>query len=86
MSAFLCACKGDLLKHLSCNETELHSIYKRVHIVPNFSKLNANIKDYINTLANPEIVTTQDLQASQQSLQPAEDTQRQSQKDTPSFA
>eukprot|EP00957_Ditylum_brightwellii_P202864 15332123-Ditylum_brightwellii.AAC.1 len=85
VSAFLHAYKRDLLKHLPCNETQLHSSYKQVHTVPDFPKLNANVRDNIDALANTELATNQELQASQQSLHLAEDNHMQSQEDTPSF-
>eukprot|EP00957_Ditylum_brightwellii_P065117 4939147-Ditylum_brightwellii.AAC.1 len=68
VSAFLHAYKGDLFKHLPCNEEDLQSAYKRVHTIPVFPKLNANIQDNINTLANTELANTQ-KQVLQQSLQ-----------------
>eukprot|EP00957_Ditylum_brightwellii_P014852 1119632-Ditylum_brightwellii.AAC.1 len=43
VSAFVHAYKGDLFKHLTCNEDNLHSANKRVHTIPVFPKLNTNI-------------------------------------------
>ena len=84
VSAFLQAYKGDLFKHLPCNEEDLHSAYKRVHTIPVFPKLNANVRDNINALANADLANTQE-QASQTSLQPVENLP-QSQDGAPTFA
>eukprot|EP00957_Ditylum_brightwellii_P202618 15330947-Ditylum_brightwellii.AAC.1 len=84
VSAFLQAYKEDLSKHLPCNDEDLHSAYKRVHTIPVFPILNANIQDNINALANAELANTQE-QALQQSLQQVDNSQ-QSQDSTPTFA
>eukprot|EP00957_Ditylum_brightwellii_P085109 6470840-Ditylum_brightwellii.AAC.1 len=48
VSSFLLAYKGDLMQHLHYNETTLYNAYKRIHLIADFPKLNAQVCDDIN--------------------------------------
>eukprot|EP00957_Ditylum_brightwellii_P134747 10273300-Ditylum_brightwellii.AAC.1 len=48
ISALLLTYKGELMQHLHCNETTFYSAYKRVHLLTDFPKLNAQVRNSIN--------------------------------------